>query len=218
MTESPIIWGLDPRIWQALIAGAVVAAGWLVNGWQNRRAASREAQLQRNEAASLRAERLRDVHRALYAEIGANLSNLSGTDALDADVSHVLELMRTDESYIPFLPREDRSIVFKSVIQDIHVLPRTTINAVVAYYAQLSSISALIDDIRSEAYPALPVDRRIAIYTDLMILKRQALEFGNYALRIIKEYGDNGPEAAKALESKMKQGASSQRAEDPSAP
>ena len=50
---------VDVRLWQAVIAGAFVAAGWLVNGWQNRR-----------EAARLRDEKLRDVHRALFAEIG----------------------------------------------------------------------------------------------------------------------------------------------------
>jgi len=207
---------LDPRIWQAIVAGLFIAIGWLVNGWQNRKQAALQAQQTRDDANALRAERLRDVHRALYAEIGANLENLSAADALEDDVAQVLAQMTDDDSYIPFLPREDRSVVFRSIVQDIHILPRTTIDAIVAYYAQVTSISSLIDDIRSDGYAALPAKRRVAIYSDLMVLKRQALEFGNYALRIIKTYAEEGSGAAKALETEVKSGFSTQQGADPS--
>ncbi|MEX0370896.1 MAG: hypothetical protein AB3N09_09710, partial [Tateyamaria sp.] len=49
---------VDPRIWQAVIAGLFVAIGWIVNGAQNRR-----------DAARLRREQREDVQRALGAEI-----------------------------------------------------------------------------------------------------------------------------------------------------
>jgi len=185
--------GLDVRVWQAVIAGTFVAFGWVYNGWQVRR-----------ETASLRAERLRDVHRALYAEIGANLANLADQGALSEQADAVVAQMRAVPEYVPFLPREDRTVVFQSIVKEIHVLPRTTINAIVAYYAQLTAISALIDDIRSDAYAALTVTRKIAVYEDLMRLKQQALAFGDHALLMIKTYGDEGPEAAKALERKLR--------------
>ena len=43
-TDSLAAWlgGLDGRIWQAVVAGGFVALGWIVNGWQERRAQARE--------------------------------------------------------------------------------------------------------------------------------------------------------------------------------
>lgn len=195
--------GLDARIWQAVVAGGFVALGWVYNGRRNRR-----------EAANLRAERLRDVHRALYAEIGANLSNLAEEDALVAEAEAVEAHMAADPTYIPFLPREERNTVYRSVVSDIHVLPRTSIDPIVAYYAQLTSIANLVDDIRGETFAGLPKDRQIAIYRDLIGLKQQAVAFGNHALRMIKTYSDEGPEAAKALENQLKTRASSLQAVD----
>ena len=84
---------IDVRIWQAVIAGLFVAVGWLVNGWQNRR-----------ERATRRAERLRDVHRALYAEIGANLENLASEERIEAHARGLIAKMDTDPDFVPVHP------------------------------------------------------------------------------------------------------------------
>lgn len=222
MTFLTAIWewikNLDPRIWQAVVAGLFLAIGWLVNGRQNRKATAIEAQHGRDEAAALRAERLRDVHRALYAEIGAHLASLESTDAILNQCDDVVQMMEQDPDYIPFLGRERRDQVFQAIVGDIHVLPRTSIDAVVAYYAQLSAIEAMTDDIRSDAFARLSVERRIDLYRDYMGFKAQALAFGNHALLMINAYSVDGPEGAKTLEKKLKsQQLNSRRDEGPSA-
>lgn len=188
--------GLDPRIWQAVVAGGFVALGWLINGWRARR-----------EAASLRAERLRDVHRALYAEIGANLSNLVDAETLDrerdAGLARIAEAPE-DAPYVPFIGRESRDQIFQAIVSDIHILPRTSIDAVVPYYAQIAAISAIIEDLRGPTYASLSKDRRMQVYADYMAMKQQALTFGNHALRMITAYAAKGAEYAKELEATLR--------------
>lgn len=210
--------GLDPRIWQAFVAGLFLAIGWLVNGRQNRKATAQEAQQGRDDAAALRAERLRDVHRALYAEIGAHLASLESTEAILKQRDDVVLMMQENPDYIPFLGRERRDQVFQAIVGEIHVLPRTSIDAVVAYYAQLSAIDAMTDDIRSDAFARLSVARRIDLYRDYMGFKAQALAFGNHALLMINAYSVDGPEGANKLEKKLKdQRVNTHRVEGPSA-
>lgn len=215
MTLIADIWGwfsgLDPRIWQALLAGVSVALGWMINGRQNRRG-----------AAALRAERLRDVHRALYAEIGANLSNLTSAQHLEKACEAGLERIadeHPDQPYIPFIGRENRDQIFQAIVGEIHILPRTSIDAVVPYYAQVSAISAMIDDLRGDTYASLSKDRRMQIYADYMSMKQQALRFGDHALRMIVCYASEGAEAAKALEKQLQREAVNNRPDaDPSDP
>jgi hypothetical protein len=170
---------MDARIWQAVIAGAFLAAGWIVNGWQNRRADER-----------FRAEKLRDLHRALYAEIGTNLANLSVYMDMHDYVEGLEDRMRRDPDFIPFIPREHHDFVFDTVVPEIYLLPRQTIDRVVEYYTQIKTISAFADDMRGEGFKALSQDRRIAMYLDYLLMKRQALEFGNSALGAILAYQD----------------------------
>ena len=95
---------VDARIWQAVIAGAFVAAGWLVNGWQNRRVAE-----------ELRHERLRDAHRALYAEIDSNLSNLLDEGRLRAGAARMARRMRRDPDFVPFVSLERHDRIFRAL-------------------------------------------------------------------------------------------------------
>jgi hypothetical protein len=183
---------LDVRIWQAILAGAFVAAGWLVNGWQNRR-----------EAAALRAERLRDVHRAIYAEIASYLANLESVEALSAYRDRMIARMRADETFAPLIPRERNDTIFRALIEEIHILPRVTIDPLVSYYNQLFAIEALIDDMRGERFKTLEQERRIAMYSDYIDLKLQALSDGDYALKMIAAYAKGGRPAALEQEARI---------------
>ncbi|MEL6210772.1 MAG: hypothetical protein AAFR44_11460 [Pseudomonadota bacterium] len=178
---------LDPRIWQAVLAGAFVAAGWIVTNWQTRR-----------EAAKLRAERTRDVHRALYAEIGATLTNLDSAGALDAHRDAVLTRLAEDPDFVPFVPREHGATVFDSIVAEIHVLPRVTIDPIVAYYSLLSAIASLVEDMRGDRFHSLPAERRAAVFADYIEMKKQALSFGQHATRVIALYAEGGKAAAEA--------------------
>ncbi|MBN2906324.1 MAG: hypothetical protein JXJ18_06430 [Rhodobacteraceae bacterium] len=185
---------LDARIWQAILAGAFVAFGWLVNGWQNRR-----------EAAALRAERLRDAHRALFAEIASNLANLRSVEALTGYRDDLIARMRADPGYVPLIPRERNDTIFRALIAEIHILPRVTIDPIVSYYNQLFALEALIEDMRGERFKTLEQERRIAMYSDYIDLKTQALNDGQYALRMIAAYAKGGPAAALQEEARAAQ-------------
>lgn len=189
-----MIWlaAVDVRIWQAIIAGAFVAIGWLVNGWQNRRDAKR-----------LRDEKLRDVHRALYAEIGANLSNLVSEDWIAEFGARTVARMRADPAFVPFVPGERHDHVFDVVVTELQVLPTQTIDGIVLYYSQLKSIAALAEDLRDERFAKLDQDRRIAMYEDYIAMKRQAVRFGDYAKQMIVAYALGGAAGAESMKTRL---------------
>lgn len=194
---------IDARIWQAVVAGGFLALGWLVNGWQNRAADRRRYLEGLARDRERRAERIRDVHRALYAEIGAYLHNLGSEAQLDRARDSVLARMREDDLYRPLIPTEREQTIFAAIVTEIHILPRTTIDPVVLFHRQLGAIAALIEDMRSDAFRrALPWQRE-AIYSDYIEMKKQALRYGEYALRLITVYADHGAEAAKAEEARI---------------
>lgn len=178
---------VDARIWQAVIAGSFVSLGWIYNGRQNRR-----------NATALRTEKLRDFHRALYAEIGTNLANLWDEKRLDSYAAGLIERMSEDDTFVPFIPREHNDHTFDALIGDIHILPRHTIDPIVAYYSLVKAIAALADDMRGEGYKAMSQDRRIAMYSDYIEMKKQALQFGRFANAMITAYSEGGRDAALA--------------------
>ncbi|MEL6463920.1 MAG: hypothetical protein AAFQ58_03035 [Pseudomonadota bacterium] len=163
---------IDPRIWQAVIAGLFVAVGWIVNGRQNRRAATR-----------LRREQRDDVQRALVAEIKHYLEVLEGED-LNAAWEEMRE--RIESGYVPFLPTEANNMVFGSVLENIHILPKSVIDPVVKYYSQLKAIELQIKDSRLHAFTygtdKDSRDRRAAVYLDYLQMRQRARTYGIAAL------------------------------------
>ena len=184
MIELPYF---DPRIWQAIIAGAFLAGGWVFNGQQNRREAQRE-----------RAEKLRDTHRAIYAEIDSNLSNLRDADALDDYCKTMVERMEQDAEFVPLIPRERNDRLYESITDRIYVLPRVTIDPIVMYYSQLATISAHVEDMRGVSFRTLSTDRKVLMYMDYIEMRKQALEFGRVANYLIDVYSKSGKDAAEA--------------------
>lgn len=177
---------LDSRVLQAVVAGLFVAIGWAVNGWQNRR-----------EDRRRRAERLRDVHRALFAEIGVYLSGLGSPEQIDGERRYMISRMRDDDTFVPFLPREGGDHVYRTVLPDIHILPRSSIDVVVAFYTQVANIDALVDDIRSPSFRRLSQPRRMAVYGDLMGARGTAFLTGQAARHLIDLYAREGAVAAR---------------------
>lgn len=180
--------GLDVRIYQALIAGAVVALGWMVNGHRNRK-----------EARDRREERLRDLHRALYAEIVVHVLNMGSVEQIEAAKQAQVAKMLKTASFKPFLPRQKRDQVFQSFLPEIHILPRTSIDPVVAFYSVIGLISRLEEDMGGERFAKLPKTARAAIYSDYMDLLNQSVTLGQFSLQVIETYSRKGEAAAKSL-------------------
>lgn len=183
---------LESRVVQAVLAGGFLALGWVFNGRQNRR-----------EAARLRAEKLRDFHRAIYAEIASYLDNLGGREALEGYREDIIVKMRADATYVPLIPRERNDEIFRALVAEISILPRVTIDPIVIYYNQITAIEELIQDLRGERFRDLSVDRRVRMYHDYIGLKLQAFEDGHYALRMIAAFADGGREGAIAEEARI---------------
>lgn len=181
---------IETPVWQAVVAGAVIATGWLTT------AIFAELGKQRN-----RREKTRDYHRALFSEIGNNLSNIWDIASIRAHGDGLIAKMRADPGFVPFIPREENDALFTILAPEIHILPRKTIDPIVAYYSQVRSIAALADDMRSEGFKAMPQDRRIAMYSDYIEMKIQALAFGKHANFVIDVY-ENGTIKADRAEAK----------------
>ncbi|MCB1369037.1 MAG: hypothetical protein KDK00_14825 [Rhodobacteraceae bacterium] len=165
---------LDVKVTVALIGAAIVAVGWFVNAWRDRQAERRA-----------RKERVRDVQTALAAEILPYLEALEMFD-LDQHLDEMIDRMRSDPGYVPVVPSERNDTVFRAILPNIHVLPETVIRPVVRYYSQVFAIEAIIEDLRSDAFHAMQVEQREAIYADYISMKIQALEQGRNAVAAIE--------------------------------
>ena len=179
--ETPI----DPRVQQALIGGAVIALGWVVTAWAGRRAALRA-----------RAERIRDLQRALLAEIGTSLANLGSEGRIAEETGAILTRMRSEPSFAPFIPRERPHAVYAAALEDIALLPGVTVEPVVAFYAQASALAALAEDMRAPAFARLAPERRLQVYGDYAAMRRRTLLLGRAAVHLIGVHARDGEAAA----------------------
>ncbi|MGB3407841.1 MAG: hypothetical protein WBA67_10135 [Jannaschia sp.] len=180
--------GIDARIWQALIAGGVVALGWLVNGWSQRR-----------DARRLRQERLRDAHKALFAEIRDVCAAYWNEGEAEGHAAALLDRMTQEPDFVPFIPRERHGLIYETMIGQIDVLPRQTIDWIVSFYALIRSIEALAEDMRGERFPTLEPKRRRMMYSDYIKMRQRAFGFGQHALRLIDAYSTDGVPGAEAI-------------------
>ena len=160
---------LSPQAQQAVIAGLFLAIGWWVVGWQNRRRDDR-----------LRAERVRDVQRALFAEIRAYLAVLERDDVAVYGARIAARIV-DEPGYFPVIPSERNDAIFNAIVGEIHVLPRDTVDPVVLYYSQLNAIVAMIADLRSIDLAKIGPERAASMYRDYIAMKVEAVEMGQTA-------------------------------------
>jgi hypothetical protein len=187
-----LVFDLDARLWQAAIAGLVIATGWLTT-----------AIFMEQGKVRVKAERLRDYHKAIYAEIGTSIDALWDEGQSDSYIASILERMKKDSKFVPFIPREEHDHIYNAIVGEIDVLPRQTIDVVVAYYSQIKAIAALAEDMRGDQFQKLSQDRRILMYQDYSGMRRQAFAYGQHALRLITAYSIGGEAAVKTAETSV---------------
>lgn len=176
---------LDPRVFQALIAGGFVAVGWVVNGMAVRR-----------RDARLRAERVRDVQRALFAEIRAHVAALRRYDLAEYG-ERIATRIEGEPGYFPTIPTEANDAIFRAILADIHVLPRDTIDPLVLYYSQLNVIGAAIADLRALDVDRVGAARAADMYRNYVTFRLEALEMGQTAMLAIAANMDGTGRAAR---------------------
>lgn len=179
-------------LWQAIIAGVVIATGWLTSAIFNELGKAQD-----------RAERLRDYHKAIFAEIRNALSVIYDEGEAEADAAGIIERMEADPSFVPLIPREHHDFIYNAIVDEIEVLPRVTIDAIVAYYSLIKTLSALADDMRGERFQNLEQARRILMYQDYFETRKRAFALGQYALRLIKEFSEKGAAATARLSEQL---------------
>lgn len=161
---------ISPQVLSAFIAGSFLAAGWVFTHWLG----------QKRDRAS-RAERVRDVQRALFAEIRAHVAALRRHDL--ADYGEVIALrIESEPGFFPTIPTEANDAIFRAILPDIHVLPRDTIDPLVLYYSQLNVISAAVADLRALDAGKIGPARTAALYRDYVTFRLEALDLGQEAM------------------------------------
>lgn len=154
---------VSPPVLQAVVAGVVVATGWLVAAAQNRRRDDR-----------LRRAREEDIQRALLAEIRAHVVALELQVPTPEDAASLIEGIRSG-AFVPTLTQEVNDRIFAALIAEIHVLPAPVIDPVVIYYRLLSVMSALARELRRTArQDAMKTARMMEDYLSLMAQARDA--------------------------------------------
>lgn len=189
---------LPAPIWQATIAGLVVASGWLTS-----------AIFRHLDAARDKDEKLRDYHKAIFAEVQSTISGFdpgildpdTGVQSLGPaalDLISRIERSSDGDPFVPMIPLEVHD-AFHATIQDkIDILPRETIGAITFYYGVIRSIRALSEDMRAPEFRnAMDNMRRTAMYRSYAEMRLRAYWAGVFVLKVIQIYSEKGKAAAR---------------------
>jgi hypothetical protein len=184
---------IDLRIRQAAIAAMVVASGWVVSFL-----------LQEYRRADERDERIRDMHRAIYADVTSYLEALESTAVLERQCRDFLKRLAEDATYVPVLSPPRRSQMFTALSGQVHVLPRATIDLIVVFYSQLETTAEFVTNMNTDRFASLSADRRKLAYEDYFAMLRYAFDLGEATQRVITVYDKKGSKAARVLSAQLK--------------
>ncbi len=134
-----------------------------------------------------RRERITDVQTALLAEIRAAAHALGQYDNREV-MAGVRERLRAKgkSGYVPFVPREPGSPVFRAVVGEISILPTEVIDAVVLFYNQQQVIEHFAEDLRGERFSQLQVEQQMQMLEDFLALKTYAFTLADQAASTLR--------------------------------
>jgi len=184
---------VDLRIRQAAIAAMVVASGWVVSFL-----------LQEYRRADERDERIRDMHRAIYADVASYLEALESQVVLDQQLQGFLDRLAADKTYVPVLSPPRRSQMFTALSGQVHVLPRATIDLIVLFYSQVETTAEFVGNMNTDRFAGLSADRRKLAYEDYFAMLQFAYRLGEATQRVIAIYDKKGSKAARAAAATFK--------------
>jgi hypothetical protein len=178
---------------QALLAGGVIAAGWIVTF----------------AVQELRAEQTRrateiEILVALRAELFDYLADARRDDLREEGQAVVERILGgpTSEPYHPFIPTPKVPRVFDALAGQMHLLPDPPLAAVIAAHSQMGDVLSFGRDLQQDDFRALPSARRAAVYRDFVSMRieaealaREATDAINRALplrRRVSAPGDRG--------------------------
>lgn len=177
----------DARVVAAMIGGAVVAGGWVVTHLLS---------AARDRAA--RAERVRDVQGALYAEIRVHVATLKG-QSLPVYGAEMEAMILKGDGFFPVIPTEQNDRLFSAIVENIHVLPFRVVDPVVQYYNQLATIGAMIADLRALDLARVGPQRAARMYRHYIEMKIEAIDLGEEAMAFLLAHLTGGNAAVAEL-------------------
>lgn len=166
---------LDPRIVQAVAAGALVGIGWSVTFLMQEYRRWRE-----------RGDVRVDIEMALRAEISDAFAD-NDAEALRAHGARMAERIlsagsRVGEAFHVFVPKPVNLTVFQALSERIHYLDSTVIDPVIWYYSQAADVIAFAEDLRSREYRALSAERRAKAYAHYVEMQIEAVRRRDVAI------------------------------------
>ena len=178
---------LAPQPLAAMIAGGFLALGWVF---------THALTLRRDRAQ--RAERVRDVQGALYAEIRVYTDTLE-SQRLEVYGAEVEAQIVSQPGFFPVIPTENNDRVFAAIVDEIHVLPFAVVDPVVRYYNQLSVIGAMIADLRALDLARVEPERAARMYRHYIEMKVEAIDLGSAAKLFLHTHLTGGNAAVAEL-------------------
>ncbi|MBY6004355.1 hypothetical protein KUV62_10575 [Salipiger bermudensis] len=191
----PVIDGIEtggaqnPRyLYQGLMAGGVVAAGWvftfLVQTWREESArdkALNETLLAlRSEVFDYLSDLLELWERPApdraseEARLKALIATMLGHDARGRSVAQRI----AEEGYEPFVPSGKEPVVLTTLAPNLQLLPDDVMQPVIGFYTQLGDVQRLAQDLNGAAYRRLGRARRAEIYFDFEEVRLQTVRVG----------------------------------------
>ncbi len=159
----------------ALIAGTMLATGWLATFLANEYQRTRERERTR-----------RDVLLALRSEIFTIVEKIDKDDICASGNSVQAKITQggdADGNYFPFSASESPPIIYQAVSGSIAVLSAETLEPMVRFYAAYSDLTAMVEDTRNEEFKSLSFERRIALHKDLVKNRTATLGWGLAAVK-----------------------------------
>jgi hypothetical protein len=182
----------DPAAQPALIAGTIVAAGWLVTYLVSEYREEKAIDVRRKDA----------LH-AIRSEIFSVVDKLDN-QPIEEHAQEVQSKILSGEghgkggrpnAYYPFSTMESEPIAFAAIASAIPSLKPDTVDSVLRFYAEYADLRRLVEDSRTELARALPPVRRVALHKELTKRRAGTLRWGiNAYVAINRDLGVRNPD------------------------
>ena len=152
---------MEAWIGSAVVA-VVISSLVTILGWYATHRSERMLEVARRQ------ERIQDIQTALLADIRSTSYRFEVVDS-DRHLEEVVSLIESapdDRPYTPFVPREPGSLLWPSIVQEVHILPNEVIDPVILFFSQLETIRNFVEDMRSDRFVMLEPARKAAMYRD----------------------------------------------------
>lgn len=158
----------DPRIVQAVAAGALVGVGWGVTFLTQ----EYRRWLERRESRV-------DLQQALRAEISDAFADNDAETLLAHGEEMAARIIRAGDeagrAFHVFVPKPVNLTVFRALADRIHLLDTPVIDSVIWFYSQAADLQAFAEDLRSRDYRLMPAERRALAYRHYIAMQIEAV-------------------------------------------